>query len=362
MSSLAQQMRSVVSMFVGTVVPFFFLGIGAGCNVRVIRSILIATHGDARTTAASRLRNSTSGAKNGRGGGLQGAPLDPDPRPKHLRLVMVGDSLTRYQYVSLAYFLNTATWFNSTSRSEPNIVVEKSFTGWAQYFEHTTHLLAPNERCDCHRPKFANGRNTDFAIENRYFFDAERDNMLVYLQGFGHKRATMHGRVPAETALHNISASRFVHNFTAHTWAYRDWDVCVRDYMAKLDPKPTHAIFNAGYWPHSFGRQPVRDRLVQALNDTGITGIWKTTSFERPDPGRTVWKGGSNDSDYLMAQLFHPNVLNIDWTSKVRAELYCDDVHYFEPVYRIKNEAMLEMVGHAFPSTYARQNISEVLV
>jgi hypothetical protein len=356
-------------VLVANVVVSFLIGMGVAFNVRRISSVLVeygknATATTLNTSLLSVSTTSSLDAQNvtNRGGtAMLLVDNDEDPRPKHLRLVMVGDSLARYQYISLAYFLKTATWFNTTGQL--NLVWEKEYRSWHHFYEHTTNLLSPNERCDCYRPKRLNQNTKKIMMENRYFFDEGRDNMVVYLQALGHT-VPMQGRVPAETALYNISGSTFVHEWTNHTWAYRDWDEFVQNYISNLVPKPTHAILNAGAHEHSFAEHGVGSRLINALKDTGILGIWKTTSYERPDPmeNKTQTQGkGNKESENIMTKLFHPHILDVGWTSKVKLELYLDQLHFLEPVYQIMNEAMLEMLGHTFPSIYEKQNMSEVL-
>jgi hypothetical protein len=281
-----------------------------------------------------------------------------DPRPTKLRLVMIGDSLTRYQYLSLAYFLRTSTWYNSSSEG-PDIFSHRGMetSTWSALHNYTTQLMRPNERCDCHRPPrmvSKTRRHLAKHIENRYFMDDGRDNMLVYLQAYGHM-SPIHGRVPAVIAMQNISAFHFEHKPTKSTWWYDDWEHCVTDYVAKLEPKPTHVIFNAGIWNHNFSIPGVGRKIAQALNESGIIGIWKTTTYQA---------GGiplANESDALMSALFHPRVLDSSWTSKVKPQLYWDTFHFLEPVYRAQNEDMLELVGHTFPPLYEKVNKAELL-
>ena len=91
-----------------------------------------------------------------------------DPRPRNLRLAMVGDSLTRFQYLSLAAFLKHGTWVKSTDR--PSVVDKLSYgRSWNGFYQYANSFLAPYEQCDCFRTNNA-------ALENRYFADPERNN------------------------------------------------------------------------------------------------------------------------------------------------------------------------------------------
>ena len=52
-----------------------------------------------------------------------------------LSIIFVGDSLTRYQYLSLANYLHSGAtkWLDDVKRENP--VVEHSFDGWAHFSE-----------------------------------------------------------------------------------------------------------------------------------------------------------------------------------------------------------------------------------
>ena len=70
--------------------------------------------------------------------------------PSGARLVFIGDSLTRYQYLDLVYALEGRE--AELRRPVRNPLQETSWSSW-QDFYHGTHLdLQPNELwCDCYR-------------------------------------------------------------------------------------------------------------------------------------------------------------------------------------------------------------------
>jgi hypothetical protein len=136
-------------------------------------------------TIGPSLRESTSDS--------QAAVLD-DPRAAHyppgisargnsslphisgLRVAFVGDSLTRYMYLSLAAYLRQGRWVDE--KDVPNILEEKQFGGWSEFYNYTNNYFQPYEQCDCFRPE-GRVRKT---IENRYFIDPVRDNALYFFQ------------------------------------------------------------------------------------------------------------------------------------------------------------------------------------
>jgi hypothetical protein len=56
-------------------------------------------------------------------------------RPTNINIVMVGDSLMRYQYLHLVYFLNTGRWV--TDDENPNIVNERTYESWINFYKVT---------------------------------------------------------------------------------------------------------------------------------------------------------------------------------------------------------------------------------
>jgi hypothetical protein len=97
------------------------------------------------------------------------------PEISGLRVAFVGDSLTRYQYLSLAAYLRQGRWIDD--KDVPNLVEERQFDGWNSFYNYTNNYFQPYEQCDCQRGKYVRK-----GIENRYFIDPERDNALYFFQ------------------------------------------------------------------------------------------------------------------------------------------------------------------------------------
>eukprot|EP01063_Lacrimia_lanifica_P017640 TRINITY_DN24686_c0_g1_i1.p1 TRINITY_DN24686_c0_g1~~TRINITY_DN24686_c0_g1_i1.p1 ORF type:complete len:736 (+),score=185.54 TRINITY_DN24686_c0_g1_i1:1-2208(+) len=272
--------------------------------------------------------------------------------PRGLRLVMVGDSLMRYQYISLAYFLATGTWWDP-SRKVRQITAERSkFNDWEDFFTTVTALLHPHEYCDCYR-----SAEIEDTTENRYFYDAKHDNFVAFHQAFGHN-SSMHGSVaPGDVwkmLFDHAGAAeppKFHYDLRERTWTANTWDGFIRDVASRYDPKPTHAIFNAGWWRNDFqgpGGDKAADDLLAALAGAGIKGIWKTVTRAR---------GGAVplfNIDAAMEKKFD-TVLDVAWTGQLDAKWYWDEVHFWEPVYRISNEDLLiDVLGYELPQYYQR--------
>jgi hypothetical protein len=144
----------------------------------------------------------------------------------------VGDEVTRAQYLMLAYFLKTGTWYDSktaapshpTPGQKRNLLHYVDMLGYDEWLpadnlspsEHekvvyarqqwieqndfvTNEMLGPNEKCDCHIGSLESAGlppGTDFVnsakqapilvnlfasiTENRYFSDPERNNYISF--------------------------------------------------------------------------------------------------------------------------------------------------------------------------------------
>jgi len=94
---------------------------------------------------------------------------------KHLHgrsILLIGDSLTRYQYLNLVYFLATGQWSSPIPHNEN----EKEFESWSHFYNTTTQRNK-HEICDCYR-----GDSMQTIVENRYF--AIHNINISYMQYF----------------------------------------------------------------------------------------------------------------------------------------------------------------------------------
>jgi hypothetical protein len=97
------------------------------------------------------------------------------PHVSGLRVAFIGDSLTRYMYLSLATYLAQGRW--TTKQDVPNILEEIQFRGWPTFYNYTKNYFQPYEQCDCFRASL-----TLKTIENRYLYDPVKDNALYYIE------------------------------------------------------------------------------------------------------------------------------------------------------------------------------------
>lgn len=284
-----------------------------------------------------------------------------DARPTGLRLVLLGDSITRYQYLSLAYFLRHGKWLNPDDK--PNLVNQRSFMKraraqeedkWRVFLNETNQLLRPMEYCDCFRASWPNVKAVDANVmENRYFHDPIRNNSVAYIQAFGNTASAMHGRVMPQDAFRNIGTREFTHVNSTWQWYYHDWGDAIEHYVAQMNV--THVMMNAGLWPNDF-HEAARESIMNALSKTNLVGIWRTNTYMTSRELRP----SSKSADEAMVGMFGDNVLDVSWTRKLQTRFYWDDKHFLEPVYRAMNEELLQLVGYDFPPNYKGQNLTEL--
>ena len=230
---------------------------------------------------------------------------------------MVGDSVTRYQYLSLTWYARYGEWYEPGKslggsldifrHTTFNIPFFPNGTWWNAYYWFTNQFLQPYEHCDCYKV----GPDLSQMCENRYYWDPTRNLSLSYVQAYGHDGG-INGHVSAADAFLNASqttnmndnstnATAWYAEDTPFAWSWQRWDKLITLHVAKLRPKPQIAILNAGIWTNLFSddkRIPIH--LAEALDDANITGIWKTTTYRNDTlPGRHRW-AIDRDADPIM--------------------------------------------------------------
>jgi hypothetical protein len=320
------------------------------------------------------------------------------PRPRNLRLAFLGDSVTRYQYLSLAYFLRWGRWFDPDTIKN-HLVDAHSFRhpyhpdqDWNEFFLQSNRLLYPAESCDCQRSSSSSSQQEHeqaWAVERRYFYDPVHNNTLTYINLSGNET---HNPNPSGGYAGRLHAPDIFTNFQAYvglpsgllnnndnkslssssiaasnrSWDYPTWGQVIRHHVAALVPKPEIAILNAGLHAHNFGDPSVQQELVSALNASNILGIWKTTTPQKSQLVASTTTVTSHNAGILLRMTDRQmcqelsGCLNISWTVHLRPDLYFDDLHFREPVYRIYNEDLLQQLNK-LPAGYQMLDRSTVL-
>lgn len=250
--------------------------------------------------------------------------------PQNLHLAMIGDSLTRYMYLSLAHYLRWGFW--ECDDYEPSIVQQKQHGTWMDFFNHTKEKLSPYEQCDCWR----NSNIGADGYEHRYYWDPVLNNSLTIIQKLGPHPSKGHWN-STDVYLEHAFDTDYNNEFL---WDYgRNWADIITHHLAKLPQKPHFVIFNAGVWHRNgLDNEEMQDAILDALKENNIIGIYRTTTVNRGNqrsPHSLHDEQLCNKTQYC---------LNVSWTGQTPDELYFDEAHFYSSIYNRMNVQLLDMM------------------
>jgi hypothetical protein len=239
---------------------------------------------------------------------------EDDDRPRNLRLAFVGDSLTRYMYLSLGYYLKHGEWaprghqlLEKVKDPDPN--------AWNDWLAYSNDELQPHEDCDCYR-YWTHPFKWYRHCENRYFRDEDRGNYVTFITKFGGN--PFHGHWNASTVFSKQQRHERNTTIRSYNWWYPSWADLTDQYISQLSSKPDYMIFNQGHWrAHELRDRAVLDSLKTSLTKAGIIGIYRTTYFP---------------------------CLNVSWTAWTPPEDYVDDVHFKADINNRMSQQLLEFL------------------
>jgi len=250
---------------------------------------------------------------------------------RNLRLAFVGDSITRYQYISLVSYLHSGRWIKNSDT--PNPVKERDFNSFQNFFAYVSEaVLEGTEACDCFRGAIF---NVDEVFENRYY--AENHNYVSVLVKAGGRPS--HGHWEPGT-VYGANRTRFENNsdFVPPIWSY-NWTDLILNHIAKLEPKPDFVVLNAGHWPHDLVPE-VFEAIRNVTDMVGITSIYSTTTKSVSDRDTSLMP-----HDVLGCEILE-YCLNRSWTAIITkdGESYWDNLHLTASVNRMLNEQLLDLL------------------
>ena len=262
--------------------------------------------------------------------------------PKNLHLVMLGDSLTRFQYLSFVYFIRYGKWIDPDML--PNPTWEHTYESWNIFSNLTSAMLSPYEQCDCYRflKKSIQKSEYDLVIENRYYLDESKNSSVTYLQKFGPTNSFK--SMWNVTDVHNRHTLITKGEDVNYVYKSKNWTEHIHNFVSKLTPKPNIFVFNEGIWvtdrAHGYyTNQANQKRIIKAISDAGMTSVYKTTTKSKGQTGREV-----DEYETQFCELAD-YCLDFSWTSKIPDDLYHDNFHFKEPVYKLMNLQMLELLS-----------------
>jgi hypothetical protein len=224
-------------------------------------------------------------------------------------IVMIGDSLMRYQYLSLIYWIEHGQWlWSERIIDDPNPCREPDFFadwvtdswlaenhlqrdstgmgpgGWTAYLVMVMRRFKGNERCDCTK-SFVAEEN----IENRYYYSPQHNITVTFFLKYG--AATIKGRYFADGGPPSHLTNLTYHELgqRVHDWEFHHGDLVrqLRSGTLKTGhelPTDFTLIINQGFWAD------VPAQLKQIVEDVTLVSDspgskaarsslwWKTTN------------------------------------------------------------------------------------
>lgn len=259
-------------------------------------------------------------------------------RPPQLRVVFVGDSLSRYMYLSLAYYVKNGLWAPRGHKLLEK-VKDTNPTAWNEWLLYA-HEQLETELCDCYR-YWTHSFKWYNHCENRYFFDTSYH--ISFITKFGGNPFHGHVMPPQVYSSYGINQTK-----SHYEWVHSTWADLVDEYVALWNPKPDIFLFNQGHWKgHELRDEVVLEGLRDALRRHNIRGIYRTTTYrqdEREESEAATIRAFRNrktrQHDALVCQYF--DCLNVSWTAWVSTAEYVDALHFRASINNRMNQQFLE--------------------
>ena len=250
-------------------------------------------------------------------------------------VLFIGDSLTRYQYLSLCYILRHRQ--PESSHAYPKIVQENSWGSdddklkqWEKFFIGSSALLNPYETCvSCHRDGF---------FENRVYYDPVLQIRLVYIQFRGNNIIMDH----------NVDNPNELNLLVTNTGDLKAYFPGIKH----LDL----IVTNVGFFGFHSSINP--EKYIKKMQSLADVVVWKTTTYQDGEYADPNWwfvvehnnaaanRTTMNDIDYRMCNVANVLCLDTSWTAThVRRSSYWDTTHFIEPIYMIFNDQLLTLLN-----------------
>jgi len=244
-------------------------------------------------------------------------------------IVFVGDSLMRYQYISLAYWLHTGAFPAHT----PTILFKNNFAHWNAFYGVTNAMLYPAEYCDC------TYQGEKVNVENRYYFNEKRNITLSFYSYTGDHRR-MHGYWMPGGAATNHQFHAPTHETGPRKWVVNSIQELFTNIIAKLTPKPSVLLLNAGHWNNKYKEESHRTAVLTIALSHFDRVIWKTTNYLSDHQLPST----ANDEACNYPRI---ECMNITWTKDLSQHEYMDLKHNAPEIYSDMNRQFMYQLVHA---------------
>ena len=224
------------------------------------------------------------------------------------KLYGIGDSLTRYQYLSFVYWLHRARWRSPV----PSNTWEQDWSSWKNFHLGTNARLGCSEICDCYRGgEMQRPVNVKAAFpkENRHYFDSQSDLMVRYYLWFPPEIPLRFAPIASGADIQKqcqtydnanlVDYPVYHHNETSF--------MNMTEFLGQVvaPENPDVLIINYGFWEYPDASSVTGARLLAAaVRSASKRGMWKTTTPLLDNPGSERDSHVSSALDEMKLQVF----------------------------------------------------------
>ena len=290
-----------------------------------------------------------------------------DGRPLHF--TFIGDSLTRYQFLSLVYYFEYGVWPGTPQACTADITWEKHFRPkgpkdaspnlhynkytnyWPAYFKLSTEVF-DRMLCDCHRSyhiEKGTGRKMVMSTENRWYENLGLDVSASFFQwtncGPSGRDGTLCGHYPRPGFQLPCPVGQ--------CGDPHEWRMGLGKAMAAIVAplQPTHVFVNKGLWPLSQdekleGFWQDLCHSTRAMQANGTQFYWLGTTFSKKYRDKfgihlPESLGGCGWRFFDRFNFSRAAVKQVGYTSS----FHSDDLHFRAHVYKTLNQKLLQQLN-----------------
>ena len=258
---------------------------------------------------------------------------------RNLHLAFLGDSINRYMYTSLLYYLHNGEYLTNTPK--PNLL-EGGFSTRVEFQAFAQAMMNYTDVCDCFTPEgpFIPWGRMHRIWANAYYLQEETNNYVTYIAKAGYFES--HGHWDPSQIYSNATYRNQVRGMEyppSHFLWQGDWEQTIRNHISRLVPKPRYVVVNAGLWQHDLLNNGTLPAIRRALDDHDMVGIYRTTTKKIQDVTTTLVPHDVEGCRHLHY------CMDMSWTGNITdpAE-YSDKAHFRANANRKFVEQLLGML------------------
>jgi hypothetical protein len=241
---------------------------------------------------------------------------------RNQRILMVGDSLMRFQYLSLIHLIHTGQF-----PPEAGTGYLLNSTRMAYIRDDAHRIFGSHEFIDINRGHFFR--------EQRHYHDKKRNISIAYYLYWGEKFTTYGTSLPNPKKDWGARKSA--------NWSYVGILPLLNNIKLHFHPFPTTLILNAGFHSHLYHEPEHRQAVAAAVVGKVPRVIWKTTSCKSFETGYNS-TCDANPHDMAMCAMPGFECLNVGWSKYLRESDYWDFLHFNPYVYTEVNIQMIQQL------------------